>query len=454
VSAVPRVSFVPRSLFARNILLLVALVAVSQVCAIAVLLHFIQTPRIERAAATFASYIVTLDTLLKTTPPDAAQTVAAHLDLHSELPAGAREMAPGSRLRFYQTYQRQTFIESLRQHLPADMLVRWQGGDTADDGQQRLWIRAHLSGEPRWLALPVPEAAHDDGITTALLLSLGLGALAFATAYVIQRHLNRPLAHLADAARLVSAGGEPGVLPTDGPTEIAQVSGAFNRMTAALKEADATRALMLAGISHDIRTPMTKLRLAMAMSSVPSTDAGFAVSAEGYLDTIDTILQQFMDYAGSGAKETPVVGDLNALIASLAADFAGLGHEFALDLGVIEPFPFRPISMLRMLMNLMQNAVLYGVVGLEVRTWTDTRANAACVVIADRGKGLGGQDPEALKQPFKRGGGEGQPKGTGLGLAIVERIARLHGGTLELRAREGGGAESYIVLPLSGVAPR
>ena len=443
-------SLVPRSLFARNILLLVGLVAVSQVCAIAVLLHFIQTPRIERAATTFASYIVTLDTLLRATPPDAASTAVAHLDVRADLPAQAREAAPGSRLRFYETYQRQTFVESLRRHLPAELLVRWQGADTSADGQQRLWIRVHLSDAPRWIALPVPEAAHDDGLATALLLSLGLGALATATAYVIQRHLNRPLAHLADAARLVSAGGEPGVLPTDGPTEIAQVSGAFNRMTAALTEAEATRALMLAGISHDIRTPMTKLRLAMAMSAVPSKDAAFAASAEGYLDTIDTILQQFMDYAGSGAKETPVVGDLNALIANLAADFAGLGHEFALDLGHIEPFAFRPISMMRMLMNLMQNAVLYGVVGLEVRTWTDERARRVCVVIADRGKGLGGQDPEALKQPFKRGGGEGQPKGTGLGLAIVERIAKLHGGTLELRARDGGGAESRIVLPLAG----
>ncbi|SAL21228.1 periplasmic sensor signal transduction histidine kinase [Caballeronia peredens] len=442
------VRLAPRSLFARNILLLVALVAVSQVCAIAVLLHFIQTPRIERAAATFASYIVTLDTLLRATPPEAANTAVAHLDVRAALPEGAAPSAPESRLRFYQTYQRRTFIESLRRHLPAEMLVRWQGADTSGDGQQRLWIRAHLSGEPRWIALPVPEAAHDDGLTTALLLSLGLGALAIATAYLIQRHLNRPLAHLADAARLVSAGGEPGVLPTDGPTEIAQVSHAFNRMTAALREADATRALMLAGISHDIRTPMTKLRLAMAMSSVPATDASFAASAEGYLDTIDMILQQFMDYAGSGAKEAPVVGDLNALIANLAADFAGLGHEFALDLGRIEPFAFRPISMMRMLMNVMQNAVLYGVTGLEVRTWTDERTKRACIVIADRGKGLGGQDPEALKQPFKRGGGEGQPKGTGLGLAIVERIARLHGGTLELRAREGGGAQACIELPV------
>jgi two-component system, OmpR family, osmolarity sensor histidine kinase EnvZ len=435
----------PRSLFARNILLLVALVAISQVCALSVLLHFVQTPRIERAAATFASYVVTLDRVMRATPPDNARLVTEHLEVRDELPADARIAAPESALRFYRTYQRETFMESLRRDLPADMLVRWQTGN----GIQRLWIRAHLSGEPRWIALPLPEAAHDDGIVTTLLLSVALAALAVAAAYVIQRHLNRPLEHLATAARELSAGGDPGVLPTDGPTEISQVSVAFNRMTAALREADATRALMLAGISHDIRTPMTKLRLAMAMSSVPSTDAGFAASAEGYLDTIDTILQQFMDYAGSGAKETPVIGDLNALIANLAADFAGLGHEFELKLSDIAPFPFRPISMMRMLMNLMQNAVLYGVTGLEVRTWTDERAQTICVVIADRGEGLRGQDPEALKQPFKRGGGEAQPKGTGLGLAIVERIARLHGGTLTLRARDGGGAEACIVLPVA-----
>lgn len=83
-------SLAPRSLFARNILLLVGLVAVSQVCAIAVLLHFIQTPRIERAATTFASYIVTLDTLLRTTPPDAASTAVAHLDCAPPAGAGVR----------------------------------------------------------------------------------------------------------------------------------------------------------------------------------------------------------------------------------------------------------------------------------------------------------------------------------------------------------------------------
>ncbi|CDY75345.1 Signal transduction histidine kinase [Caballeronia glathei] len=435
----------PRSLFARNILLLVVLVAVSEVCSLAILLHYVQAPRIDRAAATFANYVKTLDELLANAPPDTRGVFTARLGGRTDVPPQAELNPPRSWLRFYRTYQRDTFLASLRRYLPADMPVRWQ-----TEGGQRLWIRAHLAGEPYWIALAVPEAAHADGIDTTVLLSLGLAALATLTAYLIQRHINRPLEHLADAARHLSAGGQPEPLPVDGPTEIAQVSVAFNRMTQALQEADATRALMLAGISHDIRTPLTKLRLAMAMAIPSGADSAFVVSAENYLDQIDGILQQFMDYAGSGAREAPVEGDINALAGSLAADFAGLGHEFELSLGEIAPFPFRPVSMMRMLMNLMQNAVLYGVVGLSVRTWTDVRANAVCIAVGDRGKGVAAEDLEKLKEPFRRGKSSGEKvSGTGLGLAIVERIARLHSGTLELRARDGGGLEAVVVLPLS-----
>ncbi|SAL78824.1 periplasmic sensor signal transduction histidine kinase [Caballeronia choica] len=437
----------PRSLFARNIALLVALVALSQVCSLTVLMRYVQTPRIERAAATFANYIATLGDLVAAAPPDARDAFIARLHAQRDLPADAALAPPPSLRTFYRTYQRNTFLAMLRRHLPADVQVRWE---TA--GKERLWFRVHVANEPYWIALDIPEAAHGDGIATTILLSLGLAALATLTAYLIQRHLNRPLDDLARAARHLSAGGQPEPLPTDGPTEIAQVSVAFNRMTEALREAEASRALMLAGISHDIRTPLTKLRLAMAMAIPAGGDQAFVASSENYLDQIDSILQQFMDYAGSGAREAPVVGDLNALVASLAGDFAGLGHEFELSLGEVPAFPFRPVSTMRMLMNLMQNAVLYGVVGMSVRTWTDADGRAVYVAIGDRGKGIAPDEMEKLKEPFRRGrGGAGHPAGTGLGLAIVERIAKLHGGTLELRAREGGGMEAVVRF---GVAER
>ncbi|HEX7913536.1 MAG TPA: ATP-binding protein [Paraburkholderia sp.] len=449
----------PRTLLARNIALLIVLVMLSQVCSIGVLLHYVQRPRVERAAAVFATYVTTLDNLLAATPPEARVELTARLDAHAQLPSEAREEPAPGLLGAYRTYQRGVFLDSLRAHLPADMPARWQSV-----GGQRLWIRMHAPANapqvPYWIALPVPEDAQGNGLDAAIFLSLGLGALAALTGYLIQLHLNQPLQELTRAARRVSAGETPAPLPTDGPTEIAAVSGAFNQMTQTLQQAEATRALMLAGISHDIRTPLTKLRLSMAMAMPEGGDSSFVVAAESYLDQIETILQQFMDYAGSGEREQPEPGDLNALIERLAGDFAGLGHEFELSLANLPPVAYRPISMMRLLMNLMQNAIVYGRTGLAVRSWVTregaggtaggTVGEAVIVAVGDRGKGLSAQELEQLKAPFQRGrNARSHSGGTGLGLAIVERIVRLHGGSLQFHPREGGGLEVWVVLPVT-----
>ncbi|CAB3788430.1 ATP-binding protein [Paraburkholderia fynbosensis] len=439
----------PRTLLARNIVLLIVLVMLSQACSLGVLLHYVQRPRVERAAAVFATYVTTLDNLLAATPSGARAALTARLDAHAQLPPEATEAPPRSLLRAYRTYQHDMFLDTLRAHLPADMPVRWQ-----TEGGQRMWIRMHAPADapqtPYWIALPIPEDAQGNGLEAAIFLSLGLGLLAALAGYAIQLHLNEPLQELARAARRVSAGEMPAPLPTDGPTEIAAVSGAFNQMTQVLQEAEATRALMLAGISHDIRTPLTKLRLSMAMAMPHGSDSSFVVAAESYLDQIETILQQFMDYAGSGEREAPQPGDLNTLIERLAGDFAGLGHEFELSLAKLPALAYRPISMMRLLMNLMQNAIVYGGSGLTVRTWAT--AGTVTVAVGDRGKGLSAQELEQLKAPFQRGrNARAHSGGTGLGLSIVERIARLHGGGLQFHSREGGGLEVWVVLPVTSV---
>ena len=437
----------PRTLLARNIALLIVLVMLSQVCSLGVLLHYVQRPRVERAAAVFAVYVSTLDELLRATPRDTRRAVTAGLDARAQLPPEATQTPPRSLSHAYLSYQRDTFLDSLRAHLPADMPARWQTGRA-----QHLWIRMHAPADapqaPYWIALPIPEDAQGNGLEAAIFLSLGLSALAALAGYAIQLHLNEPLQELTRAARRVSAGETPAPLPTDGPSEIAAVSSAFNQMTHALQEADATRALMLAGISHDIRTPLTKLRLSMAMAMPHGSDSSFVIAAESYLEQIETILQQFMDYAGSGEREAPVPGDLNALIERLAGDFAGLGHEFELSLAPLPALPYRPISMMRLLMNLMQNAIVYGGSGLAVRTWAS--ADTVTVAVGDRGKGLSAQELEQLKAPFQRGrNARAHSGGTGLGLSIVERIARLHGGSLQFHPREGGGLEVWVVLPVA-----
>jgi two-component system osmolarity sensor histidine kinase EnvZ len=425
----------------------------------------VQRPHVERAAAVFGEYITTLDSALAATPRASRDALAARLDARADVPPDALREPPVNPLEFYRTHELRIFLQALRRYLPAGSDVRWepghpaqaqaqaqaQAGTQADNAahargeQQMMWLRVHIADTPYWIAMTMPEEAQGGRLVGALLVALSLGVLAALTGFVIQRHLNRPLQHLAVAARRVSAGEAPAPLPVDGPTEIAQVSTAFNQMMLALRQADATRALMLAGISHDIRTPLTKLRLAMAMAGAPR-DAPFTDAAESYLDQIDTILQQFMDYAGSGEREAAQAGDLNALVSQLAADFAGLGHDFELSLADLPPVTFRPISMMRLLMNLMQNAVKYGRDGLAVRTWRDARA--VYVAVGDRGTGLSAAELEALKAPFQRGrNAHGATSGTGLGLAIVERIARLHGGALQFHPREGGGLEVWVVLP-------
>ncbi|MFM0737265.1 ATP-binding protein [Paraburkholderia xenovorans] len=437
-----RARWLPRSLLARNIALLVALVALTQACSFTVLLHFVQRPRIDRAAIIFSDYVKTLDGVLASMPADEGRAAVARLGGPTAPPDHLEAGPQRSAVRFFRTWQRDVFIGALQHYLPPDIQVRWQTGDG-----ERLWIRVHVAGEASWIALPMTEDAQASGIATTLALSVGLALLAALTGYLIQLHINRPLKDLARAARHVSAGEPPVALPTDGPTEIAQVSSAFNQMTQALQEAEATRALMLAGVSHDIRTPLTKLRLAMAMAVPRGANDTFFASAERYLDHIDTILQQFMDYAGSGEREAAQPGDLNALIGRLAADFAGLGHEFDLSLEAVPVFAYRPVSLMRLLMNLMQNAIVYGRSGLAVRTWTE--GDAAYVAVCDRGSGITAEDMEKLKAPFSRGANaRTHSGGTGLGLAIVERIARLHGGTLQFRAREGGGLETLVMLPL------
>ncbi|WP_130393643.1 ATP-binding protein [Cupriavidus agavae] len=432
-------ALMPRSLLARNIALLVMLVFVTQACSLFVLLHFVQRPRVERAAGVFSHYVALMDSALAGLPPEAGRAALARIGGQFEPPpdepAGADAAHP------FRTWQRDTFMRALRRDLSRETEVRWQG--SAD--HEKLWISVHVAGAPAWIALPMTADSQASGISAAIGLSAGLGLLAALAGYLLQRHLNRPLRELERAARKIHAGELPEPLPVDGPTEIATVSQAFNDMTEALRQAEKTRALMLAGVSHDIRTPLTKLRLAMAMALPRGADDAFVASVEGYLDHIDTILQQFMDYAGSGEREVPVPGDLNALVGQLAADFAGLGHVFDLDLQPLPPVPYRPTSMLRMLMNLMQNAIHYGKTGLLVRTWQ--AGGTVHVAICDRGSGIGLDELEQLRAPFSRGSNTRGSSGTGLGLAIVERIARLHGGELAFRARQGGGLEVVVSLP-------
>jgi two-component system, OmpR family, osmolarity sensor histidine kinase EnvZ len=161
---------------------------------------------------------------------------------------------------------------------------------------------------------------------------------------------------------------------------------------------------------------------------------------------------QFLDYGRTASDEPTIEGDLNTLIMQIAGEFEEWGAVFELQLQKLPVMRFRPIAMLRVIRNLMDNAAKYGRQGLEVRTWHVAREVGISVL--DSGPGISRSDSERLLQPFIRAdAGRSSVSGTGLGLAIADRFARLHAGSVYLSPRASGGLEACVRLPCLQVSP-
>jgi two-component system osmolarity sensor histidine kinase EnvZ len=424
----------PRSLVGRNLVLLVSLTIASQLCAVFIFVFYIQRPRVDAGAALEAAQIVLVGDLLAALPPAERQRQLARLNGNAIAPR-AETAVPLTRAG---GYVMQRFIDRLRALLPPGVLVQWDG----QTAPFRLWVRLPHPQGADWLVLPVAPVEGDAMPWSLVLLVLSQIVLPAGGAWLIHRRTQQPLLRLARAAASVEQGKWPAPVPVEGPLELATVAAAFNRMLAALAELEDSRAAMLAGISHDIRSPLTKLR--MAITAPGAFDAPQA-SAGRFIDDIDLVLGQFIDFARGDDNEAPVVADLNDLIDQLAGGYASMGHTFTLDLAPMPAFACQAVGVQRVLMNLMQNAVVHGGSGLAVRTWR--RDGVVLVAVEDRGPGVPAAQLDAIKLPFRRGDAAGAGTGTGLGLAIAERIARRCGGSLALSLRRHGGMRAVLQLP-------
>ena len=314
----------------------------------------------------------------------------------------------------------------------------------ARDGIAGFWVSFFIDEDEYWVSLSRQRLRPD-----ATWRWLGWGALALllalAGAWWIASLIDRPVRALTGAAVRLGGGEMPEPLPESGPREMRTLAGAFNQMASDLARHERERATVLAGISHDLRTPLTRLRLSLEMAGTDrSTTDGMAAD----IDEMDAVIGQFLDFA-RGVQEARQVTDLEGLIDDIESRYRRLDQELKRTRGGVAPFALSPMSVHRAITNLIDNALRHA--GSPVEIETRTEGAHAVIEVRDRGPGIPVDQVERMKQPFTRlEAARSGAGGSGLGLAIVAQVARAHGGRLELLPREGGGLAARLVLARQG----
>jgi two-component system osmolarity sensor histidine kinase EnvZ len=434
-AAPTRLAWLKSGLFWRTFFLLAFLIAASMAAWVASFRIVERTPRANQIAAQVVSVVTITRVALTHSAPESRRELL--FDLASNEGIRVYPLEATDRVKPPRDSALMPVIQaSVQEKLGAGTKFAGMVNDVAG-----FWVSFKIDDDEYWLMLDRDRIERTSGIqwlgwaTVTLLLSL-LGAV------FISRLINQPLASLTAAARAIAKGQQLEPLPESGPTEIKEANRSFNQMVADLHRVESDRAVILAGISHDLRTPISRMLLEVEMANLPA-DAREGMHAD--LAQMDAIIGQFLDYAKPTDANNFAPINLAVLLTDSAHEAARLPDvriktKISTGVGVIG----NATELNRVITNLIENARRYGksagtgVVDIDLNCRAD--GDNVIVEIADRGPGIPDAEMERLLRPFTRmDSARGQANGAGLGLAIVDRVIKRHHGELKLENRPDGG---------------
>lgn len=433
----------PASLARQNARQLLFVILIVELLVAAALAYFMILPLARRSADDLAGLMILAAQTWAELPPQTRPDFEYELFTRHQLALRAEPPGPPgtNRDEWHPPYFYLLEDALARRTGEARHLVRERVGAT-------VWFWTHLPAGNGRLAVGLAETRIATRPGNALLAVLfGGSALALAAAFWLARRIVAPLARIEDAAARVGQGESPARLPEDGPRELASLARRFNVMAGQVQALLTARTTLLAGVSHDLRTPLARMRLALEMLKADPTPA-LVARLESDIDEMNALIATLLDLARGLEHEPPADTDLAEMLAALAAELAP--EEWARVTLRCPPCRWRlpPRALRRAAGNLLQNALRYAPTG-TIDLVCEPAPGACRIGVLDRGPGIPVERIDAMFEPFQRLDDSRSPQtgGAGLGLAIVRELARVNGWRVTLEPRSGGGFAAWIALP-------
>ncbi|WP_448213568.1 two-component system sensor histidine kinase EnvZ [Colwellia sp. MEBiC06753] len=425
----------PRSAFGQTVLLIGFLLLINQVVSYVSIALYIIQPNFQQINELLAKQVrvVFIDV------EDAELSPAMAEAFQHETGIGVYREKDAMRLGLADAVYLEFRSAQMSELLDGPAEVRITQGD-----EYLFWIRPPQAPS-LWVKIPL-TGLEESNFSPLIFFLVILGVLSVAGGWLFVRNLNRPLRALQHAAEEVGRGEFPTPLSEEGTTEIMAVTQAFNHMSKGIKQLEDDRNLLMAGISHDLRTPLTRIRLSAEMMS--TQDEYLKEGIEGDIDDMNAIIDQFIDYIRHDSKDKAELGNLNVLIDDVVHAETPTDREVVFSAGEIPEVPLRYVAIKRAVANLIQNAIRYTDGKILVSTGMETN-RYVYIMVCDEGAGIPESEIERLFQPFTQGDKARGTEGSGLGLAIIKRIVDTHGGKVMLSNREQGGLQAKIILPVT-----
>lgn len=434
----------PRSAFGQTVLLIGVLLLINQVVSYLSVTYYFIRPSYQQINSLLATQVQSLmaqDILAAS--PEEKDTLFQKTGI-AIVPSVKASQLGLSNATYYEFISTQ-----VTEQLDLAVDVRISPANTKRKGSPYLvWI--NLSSHPdQWITIPI-SGLTEASISPLTMYLMVIGILSVAGGWLFVRHLNKPLIALQRAALQVGRGQHPPPLSLEGSSEMIAVTRAFNRMNQGINQLEKDRTLMTAGISHDLRTPLTRIRLATEM--LPDEQDWIKDGIVNDIEDMNAIIDQFIDYARQdrGEKLEPI--QLNDLINDLAnSRQVEESHDIILKLNTLPTINVRKVAIKRVLDNLIENAFRYGSNKIEITTQFDARNKRIFCSVRDFGPGIPDSEISQVFMPFTQGDKARGSLGSGLGLAITQKIIGMHGGEINLSNHLEGGLIAQFSLPLKGL---